>query len=151
VTQATVVSPEIGNPATSEGYPILVDMAKLNIPFQASGLVTSRKIMRNDPQLIERIARATVDAVNFIAAPANKNRVVESLMKNLKMSARDRAEAAYSDLVEDLPRSICPTVPGVRSIMKLMVEMGINPKAANLKVEDVVDLNLCKQLGGDGK
>jgi ABC-type nitrate/sulfonate/bicarbonate transport system substrate-binding protein len=151
VTQATVVSPEIGNPATSEGYPILVDMAKLNIPFQASGLVTSRKVMRNDPQLIERIARATVDAVNFIAAPANKNRVVESLMKNLKMSARDRAEAAYSDLVEDLPRSICPTVPGVRSIMKLMVEMGINPRAANLKVEDVVDLTLCKQLGGDGK
>jgi len=151
VTQATVVSPEIGNPATSEGYPILVDMAKLNIPFQASGLVTSRKIMRNDPQLIERIGRATVDAVNFIAAPANKNRGVESLMKNLKMSARDKAEAAYGDLVEDLPRSICPTVPGVRSIMKLMVEMGINPKAANLKVEDVVDLTLCKQLGGDGK
>ena len=151
VTQATVVSPEIGNPAISEGYPILVDMAKLNIPFQASGLVTSRKIMRNDPQLIERIARATVDAVNFIAAPVNKNRVVESLMKNLKMSARDKAEAAYGDLVEDLPRSICPTVPGVRSIMKLMVEMGINPKAANLKVEDVVDLTLCKQLGGDGK
>lgn len=151
VTQATVVSPEIGNPATSEGYPILVDMAKLNIPFQASGLVTSRKIMRTDPRLIERIARATVDAVNFIAAPANKDRVVASLMKNLKMSARDKAEAAYSDLVEDLPRSICPTVPGVRSIMKLMVEMGINPKAANLKVEDVVDLTLCKQLGGDGK
>jgi len=64
---------------------------------------------------------------------------------------RDKAEAAYGDLVEDLPRSICPTVPGVRSIMKLMVEMGINPKAANLKVEDVVDLTLCKQLGGDGK
>lgn len=151
VTQATVVSPEIGNPATSEGYPILVDMARLNIPFQASGLVTSRKILRNDPQLIDRVARATVDAVNFIAAPANKNRVIESLMRNLKMSGHDKAEVAYGDLVEDLPRSICPTVPGVRSIMKLMVEMGINPKAANLKVEDVVDLTVCKQLGGDGK
>ena len=59
-------------------------MAKLNIPFQASGLVTSRKIMRNDPQLIERVARATVDAIQFIAAPANKNRVIQSLMKNLE-------------------------------------------------------------------
>ena len=39
----------------------------------------------------------------------------------------------------------------LRSIMNLMVEMGINPKAANRKVEDVVDLTLCKQLGGDGK
>jgi len=55
VTQATVISPEIANAATSEGFPVLVDMAKLNIPFQASGLVTMRKTLRNDPQLIERM------------------------------------------------------------------------------------------------
>ncbi len=149
VTQATVISPEIANAATSEGFPVLVDMAKLNIPFQASGLVTMRKTLRNEPQLIERVARATVDAIQFIAAPANKTRVIQSLMKNLKISAPEKAETVYGDLVEDLPRSICPTVAGVRSIMKLMVEMGINPKAAQLKVEDVVDLTLCKRLGGD--
>jgi ABC-type nitrate/sulfonate/bicarbonate transport system substrate-binding protein len=149
VTQATVISPEIANAATSEGFPVLVDMAKLNIPFQASGLVTMRKTLRNDPQLIERMGRATVDAVQYIAAPANKSRVIQSLMKNLRISAPEKAETVYGDLVEDLPRSICPTVTGVRSIMKLMVEMGINPKAAQLKVEDVVDLTLCKRLGGD--
>ena len=149
VTQATVISPEIANAATSEGFPVLVDMAKLNIPFQASGLITMRKTLRNEPQLIERVARATVDAIQFIAAPANKTRVIQSLMKNLKISAPEKAETVYGDLVEDLPRSICPTVAGVRSIMKLMVEMGINPKAAQLKVEDVVDLTLCKRLGGD--
>ena len=149
VTQATVISPEIANAATSEGFPVLVDMAKLNIPFQASGLVTMRKTLRNDPQLIERMGRATVEAVQYIAAPANKSRVIKSLMKNLRISAPEKAETVYGDLVEDLPRSICPTVTGVRSIMKLMVEMGINPKAAQLKVEDVVDLTLCKRLGGD--
>jgi ABC-type nitrate/sulfonate/bicarbonate transport system substrate-binding protein len=149
VTQATVISPEIANAATSEGFPVLVDMAKLNIPFQASGLVTMRKTLRNDSQLIERVGRATVDAIHFITTPANKNRVIDSLMKNLRIGARDKAETVYGDLVDDLPRSICPTVAGVRSIMKLMVEMGINPKAAQLKVEDVVDLTLCKRLGGD--
>ena len=149
VTQATVISPEIANAATSERFPVLVDMAKLNIPFQASGLVTMRKTLRNDPQLIERMGRATVEAVQYIAAPANKSRVIQSLMKNLRISAPEKAETVYGDLVEDLPRSICPTVTGVRSIMKLMVEMGINPKAAQLKVEDVVDLTLCKRLGGD--
>ena len=149
VTQATVISPEIANAATSEGFPVLVDMAKLNIPFQASGLVTMRKTLRNDPQLIERMGRATVEAVQYIAAPANKSRVIQSLMKNLRISAPEKAETVYGDLVEDLPRSICPTVPGVRSIMKLMAELGINPKAAQLKVEDVVDLTLCKRLGGD--
>jgi ABC-type nitrate/sulfonate/bicarbonate transport system substrate-binding protein len=149
VTQATVVAPEISKAAISEGFPVLVDMAKLNIPFQASGLVTMRKILRNDPQMVERVGRSTVDATHFIVNPANKNRVVQSLMKNLKVTDRERAETVHAELVEELPRTICPSVIGVRSIMKLMAELGINPKAAQLKVEDVVDLTLCKRLGGD--
>src|SRR5262245_2019215 len=148
-TQATVISPEISQPAIAEGFPVLVDMAKLNIPFQASGLAAMRKILRSDPVMIDRVGRATVDAIRFIAAPANKTVTVQSIMKNLKISEREKAESVYGDLVEDLPRSICPTVPGVRSIMKLMVEMGINPKANQVRVEDVVDLTLCKRWAGD--
>jgi ABC-type nitrate/sulfonate/bicarbonate transport system substrate-binding protein len=150
VTQATVIAPEISKAAISEGYLVLVDMAKLNIPFQASGLVTMRKILRNDPQMVERVGWATVDSIRFIVNPANKTRVVQSVMKNLKVNDQERIETVYSELVEELPRGICPTVPGVRSIMKLMVELGINPKAAQLKVEDVVDLSLCKRWGGEG-
>jgi ABC-type nitrate/sulfonate/bicarbonate transport system substrate-binding protein len=149
VTQATVIAPEISKAAVSEGFPILVDMAKLNIPFQASGLVAQRKVLRADPQMVERVGRATVEAIQYIANPVNKARVVQSLMKNLKVTDKERAETVYSELAEELPRSICPTVPGVRSIMKLMVELGINPKAAQLKVEDVVDLTLCKRWGGE--
>jgi ABC-type nitrate/sulfonate/bicarbonate transport system substrate-binding protein len=148
-TQATVVAPEITQAAIAEGFPVLVDMAKLNIPFQASGLAVLRKTLRSDPVMVDRVGRATVDAIRFIAAPANKNVVLQSIMKNLKLSDREKAESVYADLAEDLPRSICPTVPGVRSIMKLMVEMGINPKAAQVKLEDVVDLTLCKRWGGD--
>src|SRR5512135_1164692 len=148
-TQATVVAPEITQAAIAEGFPVLVDMAKLNIPFQASGLAVLRKTLRSDPVMVDRVGRATVDAIRFIATPANKNVVLQTIMKNLKLSDRDRAESVYADLVEDLPRSICPTVPGVRSIMKLMVDMGINSKAAQVRVEDVVDLTLCKRWGGD--
>jgi len=148
-TQATVIAPEISQAAIAEGFPVLVDMAKLNIPFQASGLAVLRKTLRSEPVMIDRVGRATVDAIRFIATPANKNVVVQSIMKNLKISDRERGESVYVDLVEDLPRSICPTVPGVRSIMKLMTDLGINPKAAQVKIEDVVDLTLCKRWGGE--
>jgi hypothetical protein len=76
--------------------------------------------------------------------------VLQTMSKNLRVANPERIEAAYLDLVEELPRNICPTVPGVRSVLKLMVELGINPKAATLKSEAVVDLTLCKRLGGDG-
>jgi hypothetical protein len=72
------------------------------------------------------------------------------MTKNLKVPSPERVEAAYFDIVEELPRNICPTVPGVRSVLKLMVELGINPKASQIKTEEVVDLALCKRLGGDG-
>jgi hypothetical protein len=72
------------------------------------------------------------------------------MTKNLKVASPERVETAYLDIVEELPRNICPTVPGVRSVLKLMVELGINPKAAQIKAEEVVDLALCKHLGGDG-
>ena len=148
-TQATVIAPEISQAAIAEGFPVLVDMAKLNIPFQASGLAVLRKTLRVEQVMLDRIGRATVDAIRFIAAPSNKNVVVQSVMKNLKISDQGKAETVYADLVEDLPRSICPTVPGVRSIMKLMTEFNINPKASQVKVEDVVDLTLCKRWGGE--
>lgn len=148
-TQATVIAPEISKAAIAEGFPVLVDMAKMNIPFQATGLTVMRKTLRNEPLMVDRMGRALVDAVRFISNPANKNVVVASIMKNLRISERERTETIYTDLLEDLPRSICPSVPGVRSIAKLMTELGINPKAAQVKVEDVVDLTLCKRWGGE--
>ena len=147
--QATVIAPELAKTAVSQGFVSLLDMAKLNIPFQATGMVTTRKILKSDLQMVERIGRANVDAVHYIRNPANKKSVLQTMAKNLKVSP-ERIEAAYLDIVEELPRNICPTVPGVRSVLKLMVELGINAKAAQVKSEDVVDLALCKRLGGDG-
>jgi hypothetical protein len=73
------------------------------------------------------------------------------MAKNLKLAKPDRLEASYNDLVEELPNSICPSVEGVRSVMKFMVELGLNPKAEQIKADDVVDLALCKQLRGNGR
>jgi len=148
--QATLISPELANTAMSQGFTVLLDMAKLNIPFQASGMVTTRRLLRSDPAMLERVGRATVEAIRFIVDPPNKKTVLQIMAKNLRMAKPDQIEASYNDLIEELPRSICPTIPGVRSVMKLMAELGLNPKAAQLKTDDVLDLNLCKRLGGNG-
>ena len=149
--QATLLAPEMTKQVGGQGFAVLVDMGQLNIPFQASGMVTTRKLLRSDAPMIERVARATVDAVNFIRNPVNKRSVLQTMIKQLRLGSAERAEPFYAQLVEELPRNICPTASGVRSILKLMVDLGINPKAAALKTEDVIDLGLCKRLGGDGR
>jgi hypothetical protein len=113
-------------------------------------MVTTRKRLRSDAAMLERVGRATVDAIHFVVDPVNKRAVLQVMAKNLRMAKPDRIEASYNDLVEELPRSICPTVPGVRSVMKLMAELGLNPKAAQMKTEEVIELPLCRRLGGSG-
>ncbi|HXL08952.1 MAG TPA: ABC transporter substrate-binding protein, partial [Candidatus Bathyarchaeia archaeon] len=146
---AISVSPDVAKVATSQGYTLLLDLAKENVPFQSSGLVTSRKFMRTNPQLVENVARAVVEGVAFSRNPQNKKIVLESLAKNLRLDKPDRLENTYRK-VDNLPRKPCPSIPGVASVLKLMIQHGLNPKAAQLKPDDIVDMSLCKKFDETG-
>src|SRR3990172_474787 len=127
-----------------------VDIGKENIPFQSSGLVTSRKLIKSDPQLIENITKAIVEGVAFIHNPSNKKAVERIIAKYLRLDKPDRVEKAYQDLRKKLPRKPCPTLEGVASVLKLMAQHGINARASQFKPEDVVDMSLCKKLDESG-
>ena len=147
---ATSLSPEIGQVVVSEGYRVLVDLGKENVPFQSSGLVVSRSLIKTNPQLVDNVARATVEATAFIHKPANKEIVSRSLGRNLRLDKPDRVEKAYQGLVAALPRRPCPSMEGVVSVLKLMVQHGLNSKAAQLKPEEVVDMSFCKKFEDSG-
>ena len=147
---ATSLSQEYIQPITAEGYRVLLDTSKENIPFQATGLITSRGLIKSDPQLVENVVRAILEGVAFIHNPANKKIVEQTLAKYLRLDKPERIENAYQDLRKRLPRKPCPTLPGLASVIKLMVQHGINAKAAQLKPEDVVDMSFCKRLDESG-
>jgi len=112
--------------------------------------VTSRKLIKSDPQLIENITKAIVEGVAFIHNPSNKKAVERIIAKYLRLDKPDRVEKAYQDLRKKLPRKPCPTLEGVASVLKLMAQHGINARASQLKPEDVVDMSLCKKLDESG-
>ena len=148
--EATSLSPEFGQIVTSEGYRVLVDTGKENIPFQSSGLVVTRKFMKSNPQLVENTAKAIIEGVAAIHNPENKRIVEQTIAKYLKLDKTERVEKAYADLRRELPRKPCPTLEGVASVLKLMAQHGLNPKAAQLKPEDVVEMSLCRKLDDSG-
>lgn len=147
---ATSLSPEIGQQVLGEGYRVLVDLGKENVQFQSSGLVASRTLIKSNAQLIENIAKATVEGTAFIHKPANKEIVLKSLGRNLRLNKPEQMEKAYEGLVGALPRKPCPSIEGMSAVIKFMGQYGINPKAAQLKAEDQLDLSFCKRFEDSG-
>lgn len=148
--EATTLSPEIGQVVVSEGYRVLVDLGKENVPFQSSGIVVARSLIKTNPQLVENVARATVEGVAFIHKPVNKEIVMKSLGRNLRLSGAERIENAYQGLVAALPKRPCPSMEGMASMLKLMAQHGLNPKAAQVKADDLADMSYCKRFEDSG-
>ena len=133
-----------------QGYPMLLDLAKANVPFQSSGLVTSRKYMRANPQIVDNLVKAVVEGAAFVRKPANKKIVLDSIARNLRLDRGERLERAYETIVDTIPHKPCPSLPGIASVLKLMAQHGLNPKAAGLKPEDLADMSVCRRLDESG-
>ncbi len=147
---AAFFQPELAQVAVQQGNTVLLDLGKENVPFQSSGLVTSRRFMRSKPSVVKNLAKAVVEAVAYARNPANKKTVVATIPRYLKRDRPDRLETAYQSVSESFPRKPCPSLPGIASVLKLMAQHGLNPKAIDLKPEDIADLSLCKKLDETG-
>ena len=148
--EATSLSPEFGQVVVSEGYRVLLNTTKENVPFQSSGLVVPRSLLKTNPQLVENIAKATIEGVAFVHKPANKEIVLKSLASNLRLNKQEQVEKAYQNMIAELPKKLCPTMEGVASVIKLMAQHGLNAKAGQVKPEDIADLSLCKKFEDNG-
>jgi ABC-type nitrate/sulfonate/bicarbonate transport system substrate-binding protein len=148
--EATSLSPEFGQVVISEGYRVLLNTSKENVPFQSSGLVVPRSLIKTNPQLVENVAKATVEGVAFVHKASNKEIVFKSLARNLRLSKQEQVEKAYQNLVAELPKKPCPTMDGVASVIKLMAQHGLNAKASQVKPEEIADMSYCKRFEDSG-
>jgi NitT/TauT family transport system substrate-binding protein len=54
------------------GMKVIIDMAKLKIPFQFSCTVTSGKMIRDNPKLVENMVKSLAEAVHFFQNPKER-------------------------------------------------------------------------------
>jgi NitT/TauT family transport system substrate-binding protein len=136
-------------PLISRGFTNLADLAKLPIPFQSTGVLTTRRFMNASPEVVEGVLRGIVDSLQFIAQPENKPTVLKSLMKGLRLQKMDQAVEGYDTLGGIYERKIYPRADGVRNVIRLL---GLtNEKIRKLKAEDLVDDRFVKKLEKEGR
>ena len=131
-----------------DGYPILADVAELNIPFQDSGVFTRKSFIAQHPEVVENVLRALIDSVTFIQEPANKNAVLKSLVQWLRLPRTEDALEGYEFMRKLYTKRIYPTVEGIRNSIRVLTTT--NEKFRGLKAADLVDDRIVRKLQKEG-
>jgi ABC-type nitrate/sulfonate/bicarbonate transport system substrate-binding protein len=111
-------------------------------------VVVTPDFVQKRAELAERILMVLVDSLAYTLAPMNKNAVMRTIIRRLQIDDPKVGEEGYQDLLTSIERKPFPSLEGMRNIRRLMATQ--NPKAANVKIEDLIDARLIRKLDENG-
>lgn len=119
------------------GFRVLLDIGKAPIAYQGLALAARRSYLKQSPGIIDSILRGALESVAFIHNPANREPVIKSLSKNLRLKSAQEAESGYDVLQWLYNLDIRPNLKGIQNMQRLLAIT--NPKVTEIKAEEVVD------------
>jgi NitT/TauT family transport system substrate-binding protein len=146
IVQFTVVT-EAGKAAAEKlGYPMVVDMATLQIPFPQNGVYTSTKLIRENPDLVRRYIRAYTEAIHYFKT--HKEDAIKIMRKYSRLDDPKVLEEAWDWHARFFPEAPYPPPEGYQLILQDMA--ATNPKAAQANGKDMVDMRFVKEVEDSG-
>jgi NitT/TauT family transport system substrate-binding protein len=146
IVQFTVVTEAGKAQAERLGYPTVVDMVALQIPFPQNGIYTSTKLIRENPDLVRRYMRAYVEALHFYKT--QKEDTIKIMRKYSRVEDRRVLEDAWDWHAKFMPEAPYPPIDGYQLVLNDIAEK--NPKAAQANVKDYIDSRFVKELEDSG-
>ncbi|HEX6436856.1 MAG TPA: ABC transporter substrate-binding protein [Candidatus Binatia bacterium] len=146
IVQFTVVTEAGKAIAEKLGYPTVVDMAALQIPFPQNGVYTSTKLIRENPDMVRRYMRAYTEAIHFFKT--RKEDTIKIMGKYSRLEDRKTLEEAWDWHAKFIPEAPYAPVEGYQLILQDMA--ATNPKAAQANAKDLVDTRFVKELEDSG-
>jgi NitT/TauT family transport system substrate-binding protein len=143
--QATVVNPPASIIAQKRGMTVLADLPKLGLVYQHTSVATTRKYIREHPEIVRRYVKSQVDAVHRIYT--DKEASLRALARFIGRTVdRDVLEKTWENLLNDavLPKKQYPSLEGIKTI--LATELKGKPG----KPEDFVDSSFIRELDQSG-
>ena len=136
--EAAVLVPPAMFIGQKKGLSILADVSKLGLPFQYTGVATSRQFIRQHPDIVRRYARSQLEAVHRIYT--DKETSLKVLMKYFRRNVDPEiVEKSWELLVDGnmLPKKQYPSLDGLKFILAPLAEKNLKAKAA--KPEDFAE------------
>ena len=128
------------------GLKTIIDMAKLNVPFQFNCSVTTRKKIRENPDEVRRVVWTMAESIHFFKT--HKDESIKIMQKYTRGLPRDILEAAHTANSPLLVEGTYPTLEGLKQTLD--VQALTDPRAAKFKAEDMVELRFVDELRKSG-
>ncbi len=146
IVQFTVVT-EAEKPVVDKlGFPVLLDLISLKIPFPQRGIYTTGKTIKEQPDLVRRYVRAYVEAIHYFKT--RKEETMQIMRKYSRVEDRGVLEHTQSWFTENMPDYPYPPMEGYQVVAQEMAST--QPKAAGLNVKELVDARFVKELEDAG-
>jgi NitT/TauT family transport system substrate-binding protein len=145
--QAGILSYPSISRAKKLGHRVLLDIAGLGLPYASTGVTTTGKLIREQPDLVRRYLTAEVEA---IARMKNDKAYTTKVMgKYLRLSDQELLSEAYEIYVQKyLMKVPLPNLEAVRAVLDELAPR--NPKAQNEDPKRFFNDSFVRQLESGG-
>ena len=146
---AAVINPPSSFQAEKKGLAILADVAKMGLVFQHTGAVTTKKFIREQPDIVRRYVRSHVEAVARMWN--DKEAGIKALARFMGSSIdRETLEKTRADVMQEslYPKKQYPSVEGLKTVIDDIAER--DPRAKNLKPDQLIDATFIRELDQSG-
>jgi ABC-type nitrate/sulfonate/bicarbonate transport system substrate-binding protein len=143
---ATIVEPPDHKKAQEAGMRVLANMEEMAIPFQHTGLVTTRAQLAKSPDVSRRVMKSFVEGIHL--ATVNPEIAKQAFRKYLRLQQEREQEDAYQVLRSFLPRKPYPTIEGFKAVFAELAEQ--IPAAKTADPKDFVDTRFLEEFDRSG-
>jgi ABC-type nitrate/sulfonate/bicarbonate transport system substrate-binding protein len=123
-------------------------MAEVTPAMASTGVVTSKSFLDKNPQTLENVMKAMLEAESFILSPRGKAQTVKTIMNRLKLSDPSLAEEGYADIVKEFETKPYPSLDGLKNMQRLLAIH--NPKLATINPASLIDSSFVRKLDETG-
>ena len=145
--QAGVLTPPTSTMAAKQGYREIFDLASLDFPFPVISVVSTRRFIDANPEVILNILRATSEAIFLYKT--RPELTVPVVAKYMRVAKDDPAVLeAQRTVGQLLNQNLPPSLEGIRFVLDYYAERQPNFKIKN--PPDFVDMRFVRKLEEEG-
>src|SRR3990172_3561940 len=144
--QATLLEQGFAYQAKKAGFRSLLDFSTIGLDYQHSGIATTKSFIAKNRELVAGFLKALIEATNRYKN--DRSFGIKVLEKHLRISDLDTLQATYDYYAPKVGAVPYVNLKGMKFLLDTTAES--NPKAKNIKPEEIGDNTLLREIEASG-